>query len=208
MQLPLGKPWDVVLKQGTDIDEIHSLARSVGAQCEMVRAPPADVSIPGAPPGSSASFIPPSVRGCRVADSPAEAAPGVGGPVSEEDNKAGLARFRRVVAAASRRSSGVAVAMTFSRTALYQTGDGHFSPLGAYHAGSDSVLVLESAKFKYPPHWVPVPLMWKAMGGVDRVTGMPRGYLVISVPGTKFEPDEESKPVLGDSTAGSDKPPG
>ena len=37
--------------------------------------------------------------------------------------------------------------------ALLQTGDGHFSPVAGYHAGTDSVLVLDVARFKYPPYW-------------------------------------------------------
>ena len=38
---------------------------------------------------------------------------------------------------------------------LGQTGDGHFSPIGGYDAASDQVLLLDVARFKYPPHWVP-----------------------------------------------------
>lgn len=30
-------------------------------------------------------------------------------------------------------------------------GDGHFSPLGGYHEGRDLVLILDTARFKYPP---------------------------------------------------------
>jgi hypothetical protein len=30
-------------------------------------------------------------------------------------------------------------------------GDGHFSPVGGYHAGKDLVLILDTARFKYPP---------------------------------------------------------
>jgi hypothetical protein len=101
---------------------------------------------------------------------------------SAEAPGAAEARFRAVISAACRRSSGVFLAMSFSRAALYQTGDGHFSPLGGYHAGSDSVLVLEAAKFKYPPHWIPVPLMWAAMQRTDWVTNRPRGYLVVGAP--------------------------
>ncbi|KAK9733774.1 hypothetical protein RND81_04G091300 [Saponaria officinalis] len=33
------------------------------------------------------------------------------------------------------------------------TGSGHFSPVGGYHAGKDMVLILDVARFKYPPHW-------------------------------------------------------
>jgi hypothetical protein len=101
---------------------------------------------------------------------------------SAEAPGAAEARFRAVISAACRRSSGAFLAMSFSRAALYQTGDGHFSPLGGYHAASDSVLVLEAAKFKYPPHWIPVPLMWAAMQRIDWVTNRPRGYLVVGAP--------------------------
>jgi glutathione gamma-glutamylcysteinyltransferase len=42
------------------------------------------------------------------------------------------------------------VVFSFCRTTLQQTGDGHFSPLGAYHAPTDSVLIIVVARFKYP----------------------------------------------------------
>jgi hypothetical protein len=55
-------------------------------------------------------------------------------------------------------SSGFVIA-AYSRKELLQTGDGHYSPIGGYHAPSDSVLILDVARFKYPPHWcVVVPI--------------------------------------------------
>jgi hypothetical protein len=36
------------------------------------------------------------------------------------------------------------------------------------------------ARFKYPPHWVPLPMLYEAMQYVDPVTGQPRGFLRIS----------------------------
>ena len=74
-----------------------------------------------------------------------------------------------------------AVVTSYSRAVLSQTGDGHFSPLGGYHAAKDLVLLLDVARFKYPPHWVPLPLLWQAMQAVDRDTGLPRGYLQLQV---------------------------
>lgn len=59
-------------------------------------------------------------------------------------------------------------------------GDGHFSPVGGYHAGQDMVLILDTARFKYPPHWVPLRRLYQAMARVDSATGQPRGYLNIS----------------------------
>jgi hypothetical protein len=64
-----------------------------------------------------------------------------------------------------------------------QTGDGHFSPVGAYDPVSDSVLILDTARFKYGPHWVKLPLLWEAMQPVDPSTGRPRGYVLLSFPG-------------------------
>lgn len=58
-------------------------------------------------------------------------------------------------------------------------GDGHFSPIGGYHEGRDLVLILDTARFKYPPHWVPLRELYLAMGRIDPVTGNPRGSLLI-----------------------------
>ena len=56
---------------------------------------------------------------------------------------------------------------------LAQSGTGHFSPAAAYDAATDSVLVLDVARFKYPPHWVPLPLLHAAVGAH-------RGYAVLT----------------------------
>lgn len=62
-----------------------------------------------------------------------------------------------------------------------QTGSGHFSPIGGYHTESDMVLILDVARFKYPPHWVPLSLLWEAMNTVVEVTGRHRGYAYIII---------------------------
>lgn len=61
-----------------------------------------------------------------------------------------------------------------------KTGSGHFSPVGGYHAGRDMALVLDVARFKYPPHWVPVSLLWEAMDTVVEASDERRGYMLIS----------------------------
>ncbi|KAK3414576.1 hypothetical protein EUGRSUZ_H00437 [Eucalyptus grandis] len=71
---------------------------------------------------------------------------------------------------------------SYHRAAFKQTGTGHFSPIGGYHAGSDMVLILDVARFKYPPHWVPLTLLWEAMDTVDKTTGQRRGFMLISRP--------------------------
>ena len=64
---------------------------------------------------------------------------------------------------------------------MKQTGTGHFSPIGGYHAGQDMALILDVARFKYPPHWVPLPLLWEAMNTTDESTGLLRGSLFLSI---------------------------
>ena len=68
-----------------------------------------------------------------------------------------------------------ALVVSYHRGALGQTGAGHFSPIGGYDPASDHALVLDVARFKYPPHWVPVAALWEAMHPPDPATGRPRG---------------------------------
>ncbi len=90
-----------------------------------------------------------------------------------------LDELREHVITASRGADGPHLIAAYSRRALEQTGDGHFSPLGGYHRGRDLVLVLDVARFKYPPHWAPLALLREAMLPPDPVTGRPRGYLML-----------------------------
>lgn len=65
----------------------------------------------------------------------------------------------------------------YDRASLGQTGSGHFSPIGGYHEGRDLVLILDVARFKYPPHWVPLPALFQAMLPLDAETGKSRGFV-------------------------------
>jgi hypothetical protein len=70
--------------------------------------------------------------------------------------------------------------VNFSRATLGQTGEaGHYSPVAAYNREKDSVLILDVARFKYPPFWVPVPLLAEAMKEIDPSTGSSRGFFEI-----------------------------
>jgi hypothetical protein len=40
-------------------------------------------------------------------------------------------------------------------------------------------LILDVARFKYPPHWVPLRLLWDAMNMTDDSTGLLRGSLLL-----------------------------
>lgn len=67
----------------------------------------------------------------------------------------------------------------YDRTALGQTGSGHFSPLGGYHAAKNLVLMLDVARFKYPAHWMDENCLWQAMQRIDPTTNQARGWMVI-----------------------------
>lgn len=73
----------------------------------------------------------------------------------------------------------VHVIVSFGRVSLGQTGIGHFSPVAAVHPKKDLVLVLDVARFKYPPYWVKIEDLYAAMKDVDPETGIPRGYSII-----------------------------
>lgn len=72
--------------------------------------------------------------------------------------------------------------VNYSRQALPQSGDGHISPIGAYDAGTDSVLVLDVAKYKYPPVWISVQTLHDGMMMIDTGSDRSRGFVVVSAP--------------------------
>ncbi|KAI8100441.1 hypothetical protein M9435_006925 [Picochlorum sp. BPE23] len=70
--------------------------------------------------------------------------------------------------------------VSYSRKHFLQTGDGHFSPIGGYSPTHDAALILDTARFKYPPHWVPVPMLYDAMEYIDPTTNKSRGFMKVS----------------------------
>jgi len=89
-------------------------------------------------------------------------------------------QFRAAVNNATSNSDEILV-VSYARPKLGQTGDGHFAPIAGYHPPSDSVLLLDVARFKYPPHWVPLSMLFEAMEPFDTVTNKSRGYLSLKV---------------------------
>lgn len=59
------------------------------------------------------------------------------------------------------------VMINYDRKGLNQVGGGHYSPLGAYHPPTDSFLVMDVAKYKYPPVWVGADTLFDAMATTD-----------------------------------------
>jgi glutathione gamma-glutamylcysteinyltransferase len=77
-------------------------------------------------------------------------------------------------------ASGQAVVVaSYDRAAIGQSGAGHFSPIGGYHLTRDLALILDVARFKYPPHWVSAQRLWRAMEPMDPATGRARGWLIL-----------------------------
>jgi glutathione gamma-glutamylcysteinyltransferase len=82
--------------------------------------------------------------------------------------------------ALQRSANGDAVIVaSYDRAAVGQTGSGHFSPIGGYHSSRDLALILDVARFKYPPHWVSAEHLWQAMQPDDPVTGRARGWIAL-----------------------------
>ena len=53
--------------------------------------------------------------------------------------------------------------------------------MGGYHEGRDMLLIMDTARFKYPPHWVPVPLLFAAMRDhTDPITARCRGFFRVT----------------------------
>eukprot|EP00551_Chaetoceros_affinis_P006112 CAMPEP_0203670644 /NCGR_PEP_ID=MMETSP0090-20130426/6662_1 /ASSEMBLY_ACC=CAM_ASM_001088 /TAXON_ID=426623 /ORGANISM="Chaetoceros affinis, Strain CCMP159" /LENGTH=548 /DNA_ID=CAMNT_0050535551 /DNA_START=83 /DNA_END=1729 /DNA_ORIENTATION=+ len=68
--------------------------------------------------------------------------------------------------------------VSFARPSLGQTGEGHFSPVAAYHEASDKCLILDVARFKYGPYWVGVKDLYEATRPVDDMTNQSRGWFL------------------------------
>jgi len=85
------------------------------------------------------------------------------------DSSSSVDHFRQMIIEKTRCDNDVIV-VSYSRLTLMQTGDGHFSPIGGYHPGRDLVLIMDVARFKYPPHWVSLSLLFAAMQQIDRET--------------------------------------
>lgn len=107
-------------------------------------------------------------------------------PINAADSSTEIAEseeeqaFRRTLQAVCRGRGEKQMIISYSRQEFGQTGDGHFSPVGGYHSASDRLLLLDVARFKYPPHWLPLRLVWKAMCRIDPETAQSRGYMVLS----------------------------
>ncbi len=69
--------------------------------------------------------------------------------------------------------------VNYLRRSVGQEGGGHISPIAAYHAPTDRVLILDTARYRYPAMWVSTPDLWRAIRAVDSSSGRSRGVVEI-----------------------------
>lgn len=73
--------------------------------------------------------------------------------------------------------AGDFVIVNYHRGAVGQSGGGHISPLGAYDAASDSVLILDVNPSRHPWVWMPLATLIQGMKTRDAVEN--RGYILV-----------------------------
>jgi hypothetical protein len=75
------------------------------------------------------------------------------------------------------------VIANYYMAAVIGRGDyGHFSPIGAYDAARDRVLILDVYRVELEPYWVPAERLFEGMATINRADGEPRGYLTVRLP--------------------------
>jgi hypothetical protein len=91
-----------------------------------------------------------------------------------------LDEFRRT-AGAYLASKDHFVLVNYLRKALGEERGGHISPLAAYDEKADRFLILDVARYKYPPVWVSTSDLYAAMDTTDPANeNKTRGYVLIS----------------------------
>jgi len=90
-----------------------------------------------------------------------------------------LAALRRLVIANQANPSD-RLLVNYLRTSIGQEGGGHISPLAAYHAPTDRVLILDVARYRYPSVWVPLATLWQAIRTTDPDSSLSRGLVIVS----------------------------
>jgi len=71
------------------------------------------------------------------------------------------------------------VIVNYDRKAVGQEGEGHISPLAAYHEATDCYLILDVARYRYPPVWVKAAYLRSAMLAVDSESNRSRGFVIV-----------------------------
>ena len=75
------------------------------------------------------------------------------------------------------------VIVNYLRKAMGQEKGGHISPLAAYDLKADRFLILDVARYKYPPVWVSTSDLFAAMNTTDSDNdNKTRGFVVVGAP--------------------------
>jgi hypothetical protein len=89
----------------------------------------------------------------------------------------------RKLASAYLREPGHFVIVNYLRKALGEELWGHISPLAAYDGKADRFLILDVARYKYPPVWVKTADMFAAMNTPDAANdNKTRGFVLVTAP--------------------------
>lgn len=73
------------------------------------------------------------------------------------------------------------VLVNYLRMAIGQEHGGHISPLAAYDAETDRFLILDVARYKYPPVWVAASMLFEAMNTRDADNqNRTRGFVLVA----------------------------
>jgi hypothetical protein len=98
---------------------------------------------------------------------------------------AGLNDFR-AIATRALAAKDQYVIVNYLRRAMGQERGGHISPLATYDAATDRFLILDVARYKYPPVWVTASDLFAAMNTPDAENdNRTRGFVVIGYDGNK-----------------------
>jgi hypothetical protein len=90
-----------------------------------------------------------------------------------------LEDFRKLVSQNLKQPANF-VLINYLRKEIGQEKGGHISPIAAYNEKTDRFLIMDVARYKYPPIWVKTADLWKAMATVDSVSGKTRGFVFVS----------------------------
>jgi hypothetical protein len=104
-------------------------------------------------------------------------------PVNAEVHHASMSSVEefRKLASSYLRQSGHFVIVNYLRKAIGQQIGGHISPLAAYDAKADRFLILDVARYKYPPVWVKTTDIFDAMNTPDAANDhKTRGFVLVT----------------------------
>ncbi len=90
-----------------------------------------------------------------------------------------LENFRKLVSENLKQPANF-VLINYLRKEIGQEKGGHISPIAAYNEKTDRFLIMDVARYKYPPVWVKTADLWKAMAKPDSVSRKTRGFVFVS----------------------------